>query len=170
MDGKGLRETGLIKKNIRSYYNCEVHELTPILISDELLKKGKDTIRAGSLLRYLRKKFRNSKFDKIIALTEKPLYLSDLNPSIRGLGTKGGKTAVMSTYKIKNESNGDKKFYKSLLMKVSRHEIGHTLGLGHCLNQSECVMTSGVDPEKFYSIKPTLCDSCHNLIQEFVWE
>ena len=170
IDGVNIKEMRQIAKNIRSYYHCDVYQLPPMKTPNKLMKNGKDTVLSSSLLQHIRKIFKEAEFDKIVAITEKPLYLSEQHPSIRGLGTKGGKTAVISTFKIKHESIESKKFYKSLLVKVSRHEIGHTLGLAHCSAKSKCVMTSGVNPKEFYSLKPVLCDSCFNLVQGYIKE
>ncbi|MEQ8903921.1 hypothetical protein [Ekhidna sp.] len=168
IDGATFKEAKQIKRNIQTYYNCDVYELLPITIPMELMKNGRDTVLSSSLLKYFRKTYKESEFDKIVAITEKPLYFTEQFPSIRGLGTQNGKTAVISTFKIKNEASDDKKFYKSLLLKVTRHEIGHTLGLVHCKRNSKCLMTSGVNPEEFYSLQSTFCDSCKIQLQRYL--
>lgn len=159
IDGADFKEIRQVEKNIESYYNSKAYRLPALETPDGVMKNGRDTVLASSLLQHLKKVFSKSEFDKIVAVTEKPLYFSEHYTSIRGLGTMEGKTAVVSTYKIKHEAGGDRKFYKSLLLKVSRHEIGHTLGLGHCSTESKCVMTSGVIPTEFYALKSTLCES-----------
>ncbi len=52
---------------------------------------------------------------------------------VMGLGYRPGKSCVISTFRL-NKNNR-----KSQLIKVVLHEIGHTLGLPHCIDK-ECLM------------------------------
>jgi predicted Zn-dependent protease len=150
IDGKNFRELNLISKEISSYYRCKVEILPPISITEKCFKSSSDTLLPGEILNSIQDLYKEAPYDKYMVVTERALYFNSKFTSIRGLGQHGGKVCVVSTAKIKKESNKDYKLYKRLLLKASRHEIGHTLGLGHCTTQSKCVMTTGIIAEDFY--------------------
>lgn len=160
MDDNEIGDAKRVKKYLESYYHCKVDILPAISASKECFLNQSDTLLASKVLIHLDKSNNMSLFDKYLALTENPIYLNESFSYIRGLGRYKGKSCLVSTHKIKKEAGSDKKLFRSFLKKVSRHEIGHTLGLEHCAHQIDCVMAGGVIDTVFYKAQPILCDSC----------
>lgn len=168
VDEKEIGDAKRVKKYLESYYNCKVDILPAISASKECYLNQSDTLLASKVLYHLNKTINISQYDKYVGLTEKPIYMSDHFPLIRGLGSYKGKSCLVSTHKIKKEAGSDKKLFRSFLKKVSRHEIGHTLGLEHCAHQIDCVMASGVVDTVFYNAQPILCDSCSYQLKPYL--
>lgn len=105
-------------------------------------------------------------YKKIMGVTDVPLTINEfILPNminkmlVRGYANKvGERCAVISTFKIKSESENADEF-KFLLEKVSIHEFGHLLGLEHCENE-HCLMVNGLKISDFKARHIQLCDSC----------
>jgi archaemetzincin len=93
--------------------------------------------------------------DKVLGITEVDLYAETLN-FVFGQAEVGRKAAVISLNRLK----GDRSIYHSRIVKEATHEIGHTLGLGHCkkhtcvMHYSNCLEETDLKEEKF-------CADCH---------
>lgn len=167
VDNKELKDAKKIARFLVSYYNCKVDILPAISAPKECYRNQSDTLVASKVLTHLANTFKNPVHDKYMALTEKAIYFNDNFPLIRGLATQNGSACLVSTNKIKKEANSNKKLFKTFLEVVSRHEVGHTLGLKHCEHQSTCLM-AGVSDTAFFKIQPILCDSCSNQLKRFL--
>ena len=76
-----------------------------------------------------------------MGITEVDLYVPKLN-FVFGQAECPGKIAVISLFRLKPEFYGQASNVKLFLertLKEAVHELGHTLGLGHC-RHSFCVM------------------------------
>ncbi len=78
--------------------------------------------------------------DRVLGVTEVDLYVEGLN-FVFGEGLSPGKVCVISTYRLRPEPYREesKDLFFQRLIKEAVHELGHTMGLGHCRNPS-CVM------------------------------
>jgi archaemetzincin len=102
-------------------------------------------------------------FDNLLIITEKDICYNKnkSNPEwgIFGLGSQPGRTCIVSTFKLKRGVSQQKTLER--LEKVALHEIGHNLGLNHCTNNKECMMSAAngtiqqVDNEKVW-----FCEKC----------
>jgi len=81
---------------------------------------------------------------------------------IFGLGTLGGKYALVSPYRLKecyySRECREEVFYDRLL-KEALHELGHTMGLTHCRNQ-ECNMKFSSTVEEIDKKSLFFCSHC----------
>ena len=96
--------------------------------------KDRNRYRADTIIRILR----DSRLGDTITVGLTNFDISTSKNRIKdwgvmGLGYRPGKSCVISTFRL------DKIHRKSQLMKVVLHEIGHTLGLPHCIDK-ECLM------------------------------
>lgn len=71
----------------------------------------------------------------VLGITQRDLFARDLN-FIFGIASPGG-ACVVSTARL--VIGADDELFRARLLKEAVHELGHTLGLGHCAD-SGCVM------------------------------
>ena len=76
-----------------------------------------------------------------------------------GLGYCPGKACVVSDYRIKNKTN---------YFKVVLHELGHTMGLGHCVVKS-CFMRDA-EGHDTTDEETEFCTNCKNYLKNKGWE
>lgn len=148
-----------VKESIESFYNFECKVLETSDLSVELLSPSKRRYSADRII---------EKFDtqsRYIVLTEADITTEkNGNPEwgILGLGFCPGNVCVVSTHRMgRNVSNSLK---HERLRKVSLHEIGHTLGLDHCDNDSECLMNDAKGTVKTIDSETKFCDRCSSII------
>jgi predicted Zn-dependent protease len=72
---------------------------------------------------------------RVLGVTDADLYVDSLN-FVFGLAESPGRAAVISTARLRN---ADETLCRSRVLKEAIHELGHTLGLGHC-HDPRCVM------------------------------
>lgn len=82
--------------------------------------------------------------NRVLGVFSVDLYTSSCNLNfIFGQAQCPGRVALISLHRLKSEYYGEKPNYKLLLERTTKeavHELGHTFGLGHCLNL-KCVMS-----------------------------
>lgn len=150
-----------IKKSVESFYSYDCVIKSKLNVSNDILAGSKTRYEAGKIL----KKY-NSK-ENILLITEKDIAHRKSKEfpewGIFGLGYRPGTTCVVSTFRLKK--NISKAKFLERLKKVALHEIGHNLGLEHCTNDKNCMMTSAsgtvkqVDKEKIW-----FCEKCWNAL------
>jgi len=144
-----------------------------ILLNREMPKEFFTNIKsprydAGKIIKYLHKN-ESKEYDYTLGLTNFDICSTRYDEfgkikkpenkyidwGIFGLGYVGQSGCVVSSFRLKN--NGDEKLI-TRLKKVSIHELGHNLGLPHCLNK-KCVMTSAA--EKLSTVDNVILELCN---------
>lgn len=151
-----------IKKSVENFYGYDCVVRSKLNLTTDILAGSRTRYEAGKIL----KKY-NSK-ENVLLITEKDIAHKKSNDypewGVFGLGFRPGTTCVISTFRLKK--NVSKAKFLERLKKVALHEIGHNLGLDHCTNDKECMMTSAsgtvkqVDREKIW-----FCSKCWNQIR-----
>ena len=146
-----------VKKAIKSFYGYDCVVLPKKQITKEMLTRVTKRIDADRAI------IKNLSFDNILIITEKDIcYFKDKKSpeyGIFGSGLLSGRTCIISTFRLKRKVTKHKALER--LEKVVLHEIGHNLGLDHCVNNKKCMMHDSngkikqVDKEKIW-----FCDKC----------
>jgi archaemetzincin len=127
------KTVALIKNGILRAYNAEVVILKEKPLPSRAYYKPRRRYRADKLLRYL-EEITPGKYTKVIGITRRDISTTKgkfYDWGIFGLGSVGGKSCVVSTFRLRRGKGGRRKFARRLV-KVVNHELGHTFGLGHC--------------------------------------
>ncbi len=132
--------------------------------------------RADSIINILKREKPDS-IDYLIGITTKDISTTKRNNSgkilkpeykyldwgIFGLGYRPGPSCIVSTYRIKSVN---KTKYSERLKKICMHEIGHNLGLPHCVFEERCVMRDAAETIKTVdNVDLTLCSNCKSLLE-----
>ena len=151
-----------IKISIKNFYGYDCAIKSKLNLTKDILAGSGTRYEAGKIL----KKY-NSK-ENVLLITEKDIAHKKNNDfpewGVFGLGFRPGTTSVISTFRLKKKVSKAK--FLDRLKKVALHEIGHNLGLEHCINDKKCMMTSAsgtikqVDREKIW-----FCSKCWSLIK-----
>ena len=153
----------LVKKSVKSFYGYDCVVLPKKEITKDMLSPIKKRIDADKAL------INNLSFDNLLIITEKDICCKkDVKNSewgIFGLGLRPGKICIISTFRL--HKNVSKQKTLERLEKVALHEIGHNLGLDHCINNKKCMMNDAcgtikqVDNEKVW-----FCEKCMKQIKK----
>jgi archaemetzincin len=103
---------------------------------------------------------------KILGVTDVDLYVPVLT-FVFGEAQVGGKVAVVSSYRLRDELYGlpkNPERLKKRLEKEAIHELGHTFGLIHC-REPECVMHSYTYAEEIDFKSKNFCSTCSTLLE-----
>ena len=169
-------ELAMVKDSLEGYFKLKI-----ILCPLSQIKGAKnvlhtDLIYAKPSLDSLKKLNPNLRLTKNIILTDRKLTISktpfdgNINYLIRGFALSvPGSLAIISTYKIKHESKSPGMF-NMLLSKVSRHELGHLLGLEHCSYSNNCLMVSGYDVDRLHNPNYEICKNCMKQLDSLNYE
>jgi archaemetzincin len=104
----------------------------PVPLPDAAFAPQRGQYRAESLLALVR----GRGAPHVLGLTHRDLFAQDLD-FVFGIAHSPGPACVVSTARLL--IGADEKLFWARLVKEVIHELGHTLGLGHCEN-ARCVM------------------------------
>ncbi len=155
----------MLKKSVKTFYGYDCKVLPPKMITNDMLSKVTKRIDANKALR------KNKTNGNLLILTEKDIchFKDKSRPEygIFGLGLRPGKTCVISTFRLKRGVSNIKTLER--LEKVALHEIGHNLGLEHCINDKKCMMNDANGTIKQVDIeKVWLCEKCIEQLKKII--
>lgn len=151
-----------LKQSVTRFYGyrCLVKPAVPL--TTDLLAASQTRYEASKILR----KFNSSENLLLITTKDIAYYKSSTMPEygIFGLGYRPGTTCVVSTFRLHREVSRAKCMER--LEKVALHEIGHNLGLPHCMHDRHCMMQAAkgtirqVDSEQVW-----FCEECRGKLE-----
>ncbi len=145
---------------VKKFYGYDCVVLPQVNPTDDIMAASRMRYEAGKILAKY-----NSKKYLLILTTEDIACRTEKSSEwgIFGLGYMPGTTCVVSTFRLKR--TGGNLVPNAVLLerldKICLHEIGHNLGLDHCLNDPRCMMNPAdgtirqVDREMIW-----FCDKC----------
>lgn len=157
----------LLKERLKEIFFIPAVWNQPINIAIEAY----DSIRGQFLGSFFLKDLLRFKGDRdiVLGIVSEDLYEPGLN-FVFGVASSLTKTAVISTYRLHNSFYGLEEDYNLFMDRVTKeavHEIGHTLGLGHCPNP-KCVMhfsnsIEDTDRKSYY-----FCPICYEKVKKAI--
>ncbi|MBK3332910.1 archaemetzincin family Zn-dependent metalloprotease [Persephonella atlantica] len=156
-----------LTEKLREIFFLEIKWNNPVPVPKESYDRGRGQFLGSYFLRDLLR-FKEDR-SIVLGIVSHDLYEPDLN-FIFGIASYYTKTAVISTYRLHNRFYGFQEnfdVFMDRVVKESVHEIGHTLGLGHCDNP-QCVMyfsNSIVDTDRksYY-----FCSRCYTKVKKAI--
>ena len=106
--------------------------------------------------------------EKIVGVTQVDIFIPILT-YLFGEAQLGGKGALVSTYRLRNEFYGLPPNENLLYMRTLKeilHELGHTMGLVHCQDY-ECVMHFSTYVEDIDLKKSQFCPICRKILAKY---
>ncbi len=103
----------------------------------------------------------------VLGVTEVDLYVPGLN-FVFGEAQPDRRTAVISLFRLRPEFYGEEsniQLFHERALKEAIHELGHTLGIGHCKN-SLCVMAFSNSILETDRKMAKFCEDCNLLVNE----
>jgi len=127
-----------IKGRVGGIFHCSVEIKAGLSNLAQAYNPERKQYFSSKLLASLKKSERD---ERVVGIADVDLYVPRLNFVFGEADILSG-TAIVSLYRLRQEYYGlapDEALYMERATKEIVHELGHTFGLGHCLN-NKCVM------------------------------
>jgi archaemetzincin len=101
-------------------------------------------------------------FTRVLGVVDADIFVPELS-FVFGEATYPGKAALISLWRLKPEFYGEAtnaSLFLDRTLKEAMHELGHTLGLGHC-PRSSCVMHFSNSISDTDIKQSLFCDKCY---------
>lgn len=155
---------------IAKFFLLPVRILPPQPLLPETYHPTRQQYHAGQLLEFLLDHVETGAF-RILGVTAGDLYIP-IFTFVFGEGQLNGRAALISLFRPRGDADGttpSRKVFLARLIKLSLHELGHTLGLGHC-REKGCLMEFAANLERLDQTRIALCSYCRILLQDCLIE
>ncbi len=159
----------LIERGITAMYNADVIILEKRGLPPGAYYRPGKRYRAEKLIRYL-DRVTVGKYTKVVGITARDISTTKgkfADWGIFGLGSLGGKSCVVSTFRLRRGKKG-RRMFSQRLIKVVNHELGHTFGIGHCPVKN-CLMQDARGTIVSIDGEPGgFCNLCREKLKEII--
>jgi archaemetzincin len=145
---------------------CEVFERMMVMPRDAY-DVARGQFLSSSILSRVWGYVESSGFDRVLGVTDVDLFVPGLN-FVFGEAECPGRAAIISLCRLRSEFYGGSPGSGLLVersVKEAVHEVGHTLGLGHC-QDSLCVMFFSNSVDDTDRKRSVFCEKCGRLVVE----
>lgn len=164
----GQAETAIIiriKRNLERIFpdtTCVVVD-EKLSLKETFFDKKRKQYRSHAILRELQADaVKNPVFNRVLGIVDADVFVPELN-FVFGEAVYPGKAALISLWRLRPEFYGESpnmELFSVRAVKEAVHEVGHTLGLGHCLHSS-CVMHFSNSISDTDIKQSLFCDQCY---------
>jgi archaemetzincin len=130
----------------------------PAVDPDEAYDSRRNQFHSTRILAQLEKHIRILPVQRLLGVTALDLYVPGMN-FVFGEARRPGQVGVISTHRLKPQASGDLGLFESRIVKEAVHEVGHMMGLIHCLDPL-CVMFFSQNLSDTDSKNADFCKNC----------
>jgi archaemetzincin len=165
--GKELpdEDMALVRQALVGFYNLQIRVMPRVDLPEQAYYQPRRRYRAEKILPFLLEKLPGDGA-RILGLTG--VDISTDNGSIKdwgilGLASLGGKECIVSAFRCHKRSPQGMPA-RILLAKVAVHEVGHTLGLDHCITRG-CLMEDAGGLVRTCDREYDICSRCRSMLR-----
>lgn len=153
-----------VRADMASFFGAQVQVLDPAPLPASAWYEARERYRADRLLEWLEGVGQGA--DRVLGLTAQDISItkgSHADWGIFGYGQLGGRMCVVSTFRLRR-GPASRELLLARVLKVVRHELGHTWGLPHCPTP-RCVMEDYAGTIRSVDAEPgLLCVRCREAL------
>jgi len=145
---------------MKNVFSCDVVMSNKMDIPQDAYDSGRKQYYSTTILKKMQV-MKQKDFARMLGVTDVDLYVPELN-FVFGEADVSTGTAIISLTRLRQEFYGrrsDKGLFLERALKEAVHEIGHTFGLGHCLNP-KCIMYFSNSLRDTDIKGPEFCNNC----------
>jgi len=145
---------------LQEAFGCDATVLAAVPVPSQAYNPGRRQHRSTEVLRLLEKSTAGGR-ERVLGVVDEDLYVPELNFVFGEADIVAG-AAVISLTRLRQEYYGlphDPRLFLQRAVKEAVHELGHTIGFGHCPDP-RCIMHSSNSLEDTDRKGPGFCPQC----------